>query len=86
MVEFARQRQYRDTNHVEQIKRWIVAAFAPGEDTVIMVTELQCREPGCPPLETVIALLHSGGPAERLTLHKPLAEVTEHDIRSLTRS
>lgn len=50
------------------------------EDGVrILVTELTCTEPGCPPTETVIALMHPGAP-QQFKIHKPLAEVTEEDV------
>jgi len=47
-----------DPQHVAAVKRWTADAFQLTEDTTVMVTELRCTEPGCPPLETVIALFH----------------------------
>lgn len=49
------------------------------DDVRILVTELACTEPGCPPTETVIALMHPGAPQQH-KIHKPLAEVTEEDV------
>jgi hypothetical protein len=42
-------------------------------DQAITVTQLACREPGCPPVETVIAVL--GHPPRRWTIHRPLTEI-----------
>jgi hypothetical protein len=65
-----------------RVKAWIAAALGPTDERTILVTELACTEPGCPPVETVIALLREGEP-ERWKLHKPLAAVTEDDVRIL---
>lgn len=52
------------------------------EDEVVVVNELRCTEPGCPPLETVVALLREGGAPRQLKVHKPVIEVTEADLRA----
>lgn len=49
------------------------------DDVRILVTELACTEPGCPPTETVIALMHPGTP-QQFKIHKPLREVTKDDV------
>jgi hypothetical protein len=49
----------------------------------ILVTELKCTEPGCPPVETVIALLpdpKSGTKKRQVKIHKPLTEITEEEV------
>ena len=46
-----------------RVRRWVEEALGIDETTIVMVTELACHEPGCPPLETVVAVL--GGPAVR---------------------
>jgi hypothetical protein len=42
-------------------------------DVAVTVQQLACREPGCPPIETVIAVLQR--PPRRWTLHRPVAEI-----------
>ena len=39
--------------------------------------ELECREPSCPPLETVIAAMEEGKPTRQWKFHKPMPEVTQ---------
>ncbi|MGK5530436.1 hypothetical protein [Streptomyces sp. URMC 129] len=53
------------------------------DDTAVVIQQLACAEPGCPPLETVIAVLPPGGPARRWTLHRPVEQVTDDDVRTL---
>jgi hypothetical protein len=51
------------------------------EDIAVTVQQLACREPGCPPIETVIAVL--AVPPQRWTLHRPLAEIDDDVVISL---
>jgi hypothetical protein len=66
-----------------RIKAWVSEAFGVADTATVLVTELRCSEPGCPPLETVIALLGASGPAKQYKLHKAVAEVTEADVKAL---
>lgn len=58
----------------------VVEAVADAEVTVL-VTELECTEPGCPPIETVIALLGAVRNVQ-YKIHKPVAEVGIDDVRA----
>jgi hypothetical protein len=69
--------------HARQIKDWIRSDLSLSEDFSIMVTELKCSEPGCPPIETVVAILGSGSEQYQQKLHLPIEEVTESDIREI---
>jgi hypothetical protein len=75
----------RDPGRAALIKRWAIEAFGLDDDAggTVMVTELRCTEPGCPPLETVIALLGDSGPPRQHKIHKPMAEVTAGDLARL---
>jgi hypothetical protein len=64
---------------VRSIKEWARDLLRLSEDATLMVTELHCSEPGCPPLETVIAVL-STGETTQLKIHKPIEDVTRADI------
>jgi hypothetical protein len=68
---------------INQIKQWVAAAFDLADDVTIMVTELRCSEPGCPPLETVIAVLRPGQAPIQHKLHKAAVDVTEYDVAGL---
>ncbi len=69
---------------IGQVKSWVREQFSLPEDTVVMVTELRCTEPGCPPLETVIALLDGPGSKRQYKLHKGVADVTREDIAEIS--
>jgi len=67
--------------HIARVKTWVQQSMALPESATVMVTELACREPGCPPLETVIAIL-DGATQRKHTLHKAVLDVTEGDVRA----
>jgi hypothetical protein len=69
--------------HGAAVKRWAAEVFRLTEDTTVMVTELQCTEPGCPPLETVIAFLHPQAGTRQHKVHKALCNVTRDDVLAL---
>lgn len=66
-----------------QIKEWMRQAFDLGEDVIVMVSELRCLEEGCPPLETVIAIMREDGKQEMHKLYKAVHKVIERDVFKL---
>jgi len=67
----------------QQVKAWVLDILQLEEDTSLMVTELRCTEPGCPPIETVIALLKPSHPTHQYKIHKPVADITLDDVATL---
>ena len=72
-----------DPDLVQLVKDWVREALHLGDDTTLMVTELRCTEPDCPPVETVIALMEITQPGRQYKMHKPLAQITRDDIAQL---
>lgn len=64
-----------------RVKDWTRARFRLGDDDAVMVTELSCGQPGCPPLETVV-VFWTGAAAARhqFKVFKSLPAVTEEDL------
>lgn len=67
---------------VALIKASTLAYYIEDDSIQIMATELECNDPDCVPLETLVALL---GKDARWTFKilKPLAEVTAEDVQNL---
>ena len=40
---------------LDRVREWVRARFRLSEETAILVAEVACAVPGCPPIETVIA-------------------------------
>lgn len=72
-----------DPAHLATVKGWAAELLFAGTDAPVMVTQLACREPGCPPLETVIGLLERGRTTEHYRLHKAVRDITHADVAAL---
>jgi hypothetical protein len=79
---FGKTRDATRTAASRRIKALARALFDAREDDAVVVNELECSEPGCPPIETVVALLRQGAAARQVKVHKPLADVTDDDLRA----
>lgn len=65
-----------------RIKVWASEALHLGEDDAVLVTELRCHEPGCPPLETVIAVMRPGQATVQAKIHRAAAELTLAEVQA----
>ena len=72
---------HRDPNHLralDRVREWVRERFSLGEGA-ILVAEVACAVPGCPPIETVIAFW-SDERRHHFKVFKPVAQVTESDL------
>ncbi len=65
---------------LERVRGWTRARFSLPAEAVVFVTELACGQPGCPPLETVIAFWSAPGVRHQFKLFKTVQEVVEDDL------
>ena len=61
------------------IKEWIRRHFKLAEDIAILVTEIYCDQPGCAPIETLVAILETEG-RRQFKMGRPMKEVIKEDI------
>ena len=66
------------TAALDRVREWVRARFSL-DDGAILVAEVACAVPGCPPIETVIAFWSSGR-RHHFKVFKPVAEVTDGDL------
>ena len=66
----------------ERVRTWAREHFNLPEDESIMVSELPCSDPGCPPVETHLVFWKQGG-RHQFKVFKPLAEVVPDDLLGL---
>ena len=55
-------------------------ALAPAEEDSVIVKELSCTEPGCPPVETVVAWLRRGSEPRLVKIPRRAVDVTDDDL------
>ena len=65
---------------VRHIKETLHEALGLPDGTMVTVTELACLEEGCPPIETVFALLRPDAPTLQHKLHKSTDAVDAEDL------
>ena len=69
-----------DLKKVRKIKEALGENLSIQNNATITVTELNCLEEGCPPIETVVALLKAGSDPLQHKIHKPAAEFKAADL------
>jgi nitrate reductase delta subunit len=70
----------RDTGAVADIQGWTRRRFRLAPEAAVLVAEIACRVPLCPPLETAVAFWTEEGARHQFRLYKPMAEVRYEDI------
>jgi len=73
----------RDFEHqaaLERVKAWTLARFNLPAQATVLVSEISCALPGCPPLHTVVAFWSEDGQRYQLKLFKPVAQVIADDL------
>jgi len=64
---------------LDRVRDWTRARFALTDDDTVMVSEVACGVPGCPPIETHLVFWTAAG-RHHFKIFKPLAAVVEDDL------
>jgi len=73
----------RDPAHaaaIERVRAWTRQRFRLAEETAVLVAQVSCSLPGCPPLETVVAFWTGDVARHQFKLFKPVAAVVLDDL------
>jgi nitrate reductase delta subunit len=65
---------------VEAVQAWTRARFKLPLDAPVLVSQLTCSNPGCPPVQTVVAFWTETGERHHLKVLLPLEAIAENDI------
>jgi hypothetical protein len=65
---------------LERVQAWTRTRFALPEDSTVLVTELACSIPGCPPLETMVAFWTEDAQRRHFKVFKPVEDVQSDDL------
>jgi nitrate reductase delta subunit len=65
---------------LERVRQWTRERFKLADDVPILVAEIACGLPGCPPLETVVAFWTAADRRHQFKLFKQVAEVVRDDL------
>ena len=73
----------RSPEHLDALARvgaWTRERFTLSETATVLVTELACGLPGCPPLETVVAFWTAEAKRHHFKIFKPVGEIVRDDL------
>jgi hypothetical protein len=66
---------------LRRVKKWTRERFKLPLDAPLLVAEVTCFVPGCPPIETVVAFwTDEGNRRHQFKLFKPVADVVADDL------
>jgi hypothetical protein len=68
-----------NSSAADRVRDWTRARFALTDDETVMVSEVACGVPGCPPVETHLVFWTAAG-RHHFKIFKPLADVVEDDL------
>ncbi len=66
----------RQAAQLTALKNHARRLLALTDEDIVLIRQLHCTEPGCPPVETVVAVLPPASGTRRWTLHQPVDEIT----------
>jgi hypothetical protein len=67
---------------VQQLKQETRKLLGLSNDVAISVTELSCSEPGCPDVETVVAILREREKPILARIHKSIPDITPDELEA----
>ena len=73
-------RRAEDVAAIDRVREMTRAGLKLAADTAIMVSEVSCALPGCPPRHTVVAFWTGNATRHQFKVFKPVAEVVEDDL------
>ena len=65
---------------IDRVREWTRERFKLSAEATIMVAELACTVPGCPPIDTVVAFWTETDKRHHFKIFKPVAEVVADDL------
>ena len=68
---------------LDQIRYWLRQNFDMPKDTAIVIKEVPCVKPACPPVETAIMAMQKNAPPRLFKVQRPINEITFDHIYDL---
>jgi len=62
----------------QQVKSWLYEILQIDHRTVISLSQLQCQDLNCPPIQTAIAIMTT--PHRVIRIHKAIPDITYNDV------
>ncbi|MEB3336531.1 MAG: hypothetical protein VKJ46_03645 [Leptolyngbyaceae bacterium] len=76
---FSQDKLKADPAKLQQLKTWIYQLLSIDPEIPVSIIQLQCQEPGCPPIETAITVLTQ--PTQQFKIHKAITDIEQLDLK-----
>ncbi|PPD13839.1 MAG: hypothetical protein CTY25_11340 [Methylobacterium sp.] len=64
----------------DAIRGWAEAALGHDPPLTLTISEIDCGDPSCPGLETIILVMREGEATQAVKIRKPMDEIGEADV------
>lgn len=75
----------RDEAALTRVRAWIMAEMGEPAPT-LTISEIECGDPACPGLETIVLIMQEGEATQALRIRKPILSISVEDIRAEMRT
>ena len=65
---------------LDRVREWTRERFKLPPEATILVAEIACTVPGCPPIDTVVAFWSDDETRHQFKIFKPVEEVVQDDL------
>jgi hypothetical protein len=65
---------------LDRVREWTRERFKLPAEATVMVAEIACTVPGCPPIDTVVAFWSNDETRHQFKIFKPVEEVVQGDL------
>ncbi|WP_271254782.1 hypothetical protein [Pseudanabaena sp. Chao 1811] len=63
---------------LQQVKDWLYEILQIDSNTIISISQMQCQDLNCPPMQTAIAIMTT--PHRVIRIHKAIPDITHADV------
>ncbi len=78
MIDLFPEKPAVSTEQLQQVKDWLYEVLQIDRHTIISISQLQCTDLNCPPIQTAIAIMTS--PHRVIRIHKAIPDITYADV------
>ena len=82
-MQFFAKPEKHDPAKTALIRNWVADVLPVPQDAFVMVKQVECLEEGCPPVETIVAILSDHEGPKQWKIYKPISQIVQQDIQSL---
>lgn len=65
----------------DRIRKWVGLALGDSPNLSLTISEIDCGDPACPGLETIILVMREAEATQAVKIRKPMEEIAEADVR-----